>query len=72
MGDGSFVKSIQSGKRKLVVQDGEGSAATLLFRGGSDLLIRLQTERSFSLLRRIVPANLDVLDKYFPFVSAGG
>lgn len=39
MGDGSFMKSIKTGMRKLLVQDGERSAATLLFRGGSDLSV---------------------------------
>lgn len=39
MGDGSFMKSIKTGKRKLLVRDGERSAATLLFRGGSDLSV---------------------------------
>lgn len=39
MEDGSFMKSIKTGRTKLLVQDGERSAVTLLFGGGSDLSV---------------------------------
>lgn len=39
MEDGSFMKSVTTGRRKLLVQDGERSAVTLLFGRGSDLSI---------------------------------
>lgn len=40
------------------------TAVTLL----SLRFVRLQRERSFSFLPLIIPANLEVLDKHFPFV----
>lgn len=39
MEDGSFMKGFKTGRRKLLVQDGERSAVTLLFGGCSDLSV---------------------------------
>lgn len=77
MEDGSFTKTIKTWKRETSGSRWKRSAYCFdnsrdPFLGGESLgFVHLQRERSFSFLPLIVPANLEVLGKYFPFVSPG-
>lgn len=78
MEDGSFPESIKTWGRKLLPADGKRSAHCFdnsrdpsVGGGGGLGFVRLRGESSFSSLPLIGPANLQVLDKYLPFVSPG-